>query len=123
MTENRKKVVEVRVKPEVLTEGRMRMEMRHLDDEDIENTVRMKGWAWVLSRKAWVYAGEPDFIFRQIREIVITLPNIKFEDESIEESVHVVLSKTRSAEEREEGRELLRRAFEKTGQPEGFKYL
>ncbi|MBA2376591.1 MAG: hypothetical protein H0U65_05845, partial [Rubrobacter sp.] len=51
--------IEVRIKPEVLTEGRMRMEMRHLDDEDIENTVRMKGWAWVLSRKAWVYAGEP----------------------------------------------------------------
>lgn len=116
-------IVEVRIKPEVLTEGRMRMEMRGLDDEDIENTVRMKGWAWVLSRKAWVYAGEPDFIFRQIREIVITLPNIKFEDAAIEESVYVVLSKTRSDEEYEEGRELLRRAFEKTGQPEGFKYL
>lgn len=123
MANDEKQVVEVRIKPEVLTEGRMRMEMRHLDDEDIENTVRMKGWAWVLSRKAWVYAGEPDFIFRQIREIVITLPNIKFEDESIEESVYVVLSKTRSDEEREEGRELLRQAFEKTGQPEGFEYL
>ncbi|MGI8541155.1 MAG: hypothetical protein ACR2N0_15500 [Rubrobacteraceae bacterium] len=115
--------IEVRIKPEVLTEGRMRMEMRHLDDEDIENTVRMKGWAWVLSRKAWVYAGEPDFIYRQIREIVITLPDIKFEDESIEETIHVVLSKARDDEEYEEGRELLRRAFEKTGQPEGMKYL
>lgn len=115
--------IEVRIKPEVLTEGRMRMEMRHLDDEDIENTIRMKGWAWVLSRKAWVYAGEPDFIYRQIREVVITLPDIKFEDESLEESARVVLSKARDEEELEEGRELLKQAFEKTGQPEGVKHL
>ena len=115
--------MEVRIRPEVLTEGRMRMELRNLDDEDIENTVRMKGWAWVLSRKAWVYAGEPDFIFRQIREVVITLPDIEFESDSIEETVKTVLSKARSEEELEEGRELLRRAFEKTGQPEGFEYL
>lgn len=101
----------------------MRMEMRGLDDEDIENTIRMKGWAWVLSRKAWVYAGEPDFIYRQIREVVIALPDMKFEDDSIEESVEIVLSKARSDEEREEGRYLLRQAFEKTGQPEGVEYL
>lgn len=115
--------MEVRIRPEVLTEGRMRMELRHLDDEDIENTVRMKGWAWVLSRRAWVYAGEPDFIYRQIREVVITLPDIEFEAASIEETVRTVLSKARSEEEREEGRELLRQAFEKTGQPEGLRYL
>lgn len=115
--------IEVRIKPEVLTEGRMRMEMRHLDDEDIENTIRMKGWAWVLSRKAWVYAGEPDFIYRQIREVVITLPDIKFEDDALEETTKTVLSKARDEEELEEGRELLRQAFEKTGQPEGKRFL
>jgi hypothetical protein len=64
----------VRIRPELITEHRMRMEMVGLEDEDIENTVRMKGWAWVRSRNAWVYAGEPDFIYRQIREIVIALP-------------------------------------------------
>jgi len=44
----------------------MRMEMRNLEDEDIENTIRMKAGAWVLARKSWVYAGEPDFIYRQL---------------------------------------------------------
>ena len=85
-------------------------------DEDIENTIRMKGWAWVLARKGWAYAGEPDFIFRQIREVVIALPDIVFEEDSIEESIRTVREKARSDEEREEARQLLRRAFEKTGQ-------
>ena len=87
-----------------------------LDDEDIENTIRMKGWAWVLARKAWVYAGEPDFIYRQLREVVIAMPNIDFDEPGIEQSVQTVLDKARSDEERQEGRDLLRRAFEKTGQ-------
>lgn len=64
----------VRIRPEVLTEHRYRMEMYGLDDEDIENTVRMKGWAWNRSRMAWAYAGEPDFMHRQLREVVIGLP-------------------------------------------------
>ncbi len=87
-----------------------------LEDEDIENTIRMKGWAWVLARRGWVYAGEPDFINRQIREVIIALPDIAFEPDAIEESVKTVLEKARTEEEREEGRQLLRRAFEKTGQ-------
>lgn len=87
-----------------------------LEDEDIENTIRMKGWAWVLARRGWVYAGEPDFVYRQIREVVIALPDIFFEEGAIEESVRTVLEKARTEEEREEGRGLLRRAFEKTGQ-------
>ena len=94
-----------------------------LEDEDIENTIRMKGWAWVLARRGWVYAGEPDFIYRQIREVIIALPDIAFEPDAIEESVKTVLQKARSEEEREEGRLLLRKAFEKTGQlaeAEGF---
>ena len=90
--------------------------MYGLEDEDVENTIRMKGWAWVLARKGWSYAGEPDFIFRQIREVVIALPDITFEEDSIEESIRTVEAKARSEEELEEGRELLRRAFEKTGQ-------
>ncbi|QIN78637.1 hypothetical protein GBA65_09010 [Rubrobacter marinus] len=106
----------VKIKPEVLTAHRMRMEMRNLEDEDIENTIRMKGWAWVLARKSWVYAGEPDFIHRQIREVVIALPDIVFDEAGIEESVETVLGKARSDEEREEARALLRQAFEKTGQ-------
>ena len=106
----------VRIRPEVLTEHRLRMEMVGLEDEDIENTIRMKGWAWVLARRAWVYAGEPDFIFRQIREVVIGLPDITFEDGSVGESVRTVLEKARTEEERGEARELLRRALEKTGQ-------
>jgi len=65
-----------------------------------------------------VYAGEPDFIYRQIREVVIALPDITFEGDAIEESIETVLEKARSDEEREEARELLRRAFEKTGQLE-----
>ena len=89
-----------------------------LEDEDIENTIRMKGWAWVLARRGWVYAGEPDFVNRQIREVIIALPDIAFEPDAIEESVKTVLEKARSDEEREEGRLLLRRAFEKTGQLE-----
>ncbi len=106
----------VRIKPEVITEHRLRMEMAGLEDEDIENTIRMKGWAWVLARRSWVYAGEPDFIFRQIREVVIGLPDITFDEGSVGESVRTVLEKARSEEEREEARELLRRALEKTGQ-------
>ena len=106
----------VKIKPEVLTEHRMRMEMRNLEDEDIENTIRMKGWAWVLARKSWVYAGEPDFIYRQIREVVVSLPDIVFDDASIDESVETIREKARSDEEREEGLALLRQAFEKTGQ-------
>ena len=92
--------------------------MYGLEDEDIENTIRMKGWAWVLARRAWVYAGEPDFVNRQIREVIIALPDITFEPDAIEESVKTVLEKARSDEEREEGRQLLRRALEKTGQLE-----
>jgi hypothetical protein len=106
----------VRIKPEVITDHRLRIEMFGLEDEDIENTIRMKGWAWVLARRGWVYAGEPDFIYRQIREVIIALPDIAFEPDAIEESVKTVLQKARSEEEREEGRLLLRKAFEKTGQ-------
>jgi hypothetical protein len=106
----------VRIRPELITEHRMRMEMVDLEDEDIENTIRMKGWAWVLARHSWVYAGEPDFIYRQIREVVIGLPDIAFDPRNIEESVRTVEEKARNPEEREEGRALLRRAFEKTGQ-------
>jgi hypothetical protein len=114
----------VRIKPELITEHRLRIEMLGLEDEDIENTIRMKGWAWVRSREAWVYAGEPDFIYRQIREIIIGLPDITFDEATIEESIRSVEVKARSAEEREEGRELLRRAFEKTGQlPEAKNFL
>ena len=94
-----------------------------LEDEDIENTIRMKGWAWVRSRGAWVYAGEPDFINRQIREVVIALPEIVFDEDNIEESVHTVEEKARSGEEREEGRELLRRALEKTGQTGALRFI
>ena len=92
-----------------------------LEDEDIENTIRMKGWAWVLARHGWVYAGEPDFIYRQIREVIIAMPDISFEPDAIEESVKTVLDKARSDEERREGRQLLRRAFEKTDQLEEAK--
>ena len=94
------------------------MEMVGLEDEDIENTIRMKGWAWVRSRNAWVYAGEPDFINRQIREVIIALPDIFFDEGGIEESIRTVKEKARSDEEREEGRDLMRQAFEKTGQLE-----
>ena len=107
---------EVRIKPEIITEHRLRIEMYGLEDEDIENTIRMKGWAWVRSREAWVYAGEPDFVNRQIREVIIALPGISFQEDSIEESIRTVEEKARSDEEREEGRELLRRALEKSGQ-------
>ena len=106
----------VRIKPEIITEHRLRIEMYGLEDEDIENTIRMKGWAWVRSREAWVYAGEPDFVNRQIREVIIALPGISFQEDSIEESIRTVEEKARSDEEREEGRELLRRALEKSGQ-------
>ena len=108
----------VRIKPEVITAHRLRIELFGLEDEDIENTIRMKGWAWVLARRGWVYAGEPDFIYRQIREVVIALPDIAFEPDAIEESVKTVLEKARTDDEREEGRLLLRQAFEKTGQLE-----
>ena len=108
----------VRIRPELITEHRMRMEMVNLEDEDIENTIRMKGWAWVLARRSWVYAGEPDFIYRQIREVVIGLPDIVFDPENIEEGIRTVEEKARNPEEREEGRTLLRQAFEKTGQLE-----
>jgi hypothetical protein len=114
----------VRIKPELITAHRLRIEMFGLEDEDIENTIRMKGWAWVLARRAWVYAGEPDFIYRQIREVVIALPEMTFEPEAIEESVKTVLEKARTEEEREEGRMLLHQAFEKTGQlAEAEKFL
>ena len=106
----------VRIKPEVITAHRLRIEMFGLEDEDIENTIRMKGWAWVLARRGWVYAGEPDFVNRQIREVIIALPDMAFERDAIEESIRTVLEKARTDEEREEGRLLLRRAFEKTGQ-------
>ena len=106
----------VRIRPEVITEHRLRVEMYGLDDEDIENTIRMKGWAWVRSREAWVYAGEPDFVNRQIREVIIAQPDIAFDEGAIEESIRTVEAKARSEEEREEGCDLLRRAFEKTGQ-------
>ncbi len=106
----------VRIRPELITEHRLRIEMSGLEDEDIENTIRMKGWAWVRSREAWVYAGEPDFIYRQIREVVIGLPDVVFDESSIEGSIRTVESKARSDEELEEGRELLRQAFAKTGQ-------
>jgi hypothetical protein len=106
----------VRIKPEVITAHRLRIEMFGLEDEDIENTIRMKGWAWVLARRGWVYAGEPDFVNRQIREVIIALPDIAFEPDSIEESINTVLEKARTDEEHEEGRLLLRQAFEKTGQ-------
>jgi hypothetical protein len=106
----------VRIRPELLTEHRMRMEMMDLEDEDIENTIRMKGWAWVLARHSWVYAGEPDFIYRQIREVIIGLPDIMFDPNNIEESIKTVEEKARDPEEREEGRALLRSALEKTGQ-------
>ena len=102
----------------------MRMEIANLEDEDIENTIRMKGWAWVLARRSWVYAGEPDFIFRQIREVIIGLPDIIFDPKTIEGSVRTVEEKARDPKEREEGRALLRRALEKTGQlDEGGKFL
>jgi hypothetical protein len=114
----------VRIRSELITEHRLRIEMSGLEDEDIENTIRMKGWAWVRSREAWVYAGEPDFIYRQIREVIIGLPDIYFDEDGIEESVRTVESKARSEGEREEGRELLRQALEKTGQlPEAERYL
>ncbi|MDQ3316226.1 MAG: hypothetical protein M3522_02715, partial [Actinomycetota bacterium] len=96
----------VRIKPEVITEHRLRIEMYGLEDEDIENTIRMKGWAWVLARNGWAYAGEPDFIFRQIREVVIALPDITFREDSIEESIRTVKEKARSDDELEEGRAL-----------------
>ncbi len=114
----------VKIRPELITTHRLRIEMYGLEDEDVENTIRMKGWAWNRSRQAWVYAGEPDFMNRQIREVVIAMPDIRFEESGIEESVKTVLEKARTDEEREEGRELLHRAFEKTGQlEEGGKFL
>ncbi len=106
----------IRIKPELITAHRLRMEMINLDDEDVENTIRMKGWAWVLARRSWVYAGEPDFIYRQIREVVIGLPDIAFDPQGIEESIRSVEEKARSPEELREGHMLLRQAFEKTGQ-------
>jgi hypothetical protein len=114
----------VRIRPEVITEHRLRIEMYGLEDEDIENTIRMKGWAWVRSREAWVYAGEPDFVNRQIREVIIALPDMAFDESGIEESIRTVEAKARNEEERTEGRDLLRRAFEKTGQlPEAEEFL
>ena len=113
----------VRIRPEVITAHRLRMELYGLEDEDIENTIRMKGWAWVLARRCWAYAGEPDFIYRQIREVIIALPDIAFDEAGLEESVKTVEEKARSGEERQEGRQLLRRAFEKTGQPEGKEFI
>ena len=117
-------LAKVRIRPEVITEHRLRIEMYGLEDEDIENTIRMKGWAWVRSREAWVYAGEPDFIYRQIREVIIGLPDMAFDESGIEESIRTVEAKARTEEERAEGRDLLRRAFEKTDQiDEAREYL
>ncbi|MDP8939542.1 MAG: hypothetical protein M3N10_04485 [Actinomycetota bacterium] len=116
-------IAKVRIRPEVLTEHRFRIEMYGLEDEDIENTIRMKGWAWVRARQCWAYAGEPDFIYRQIREVIIGLPDIYFIEDDLEESVKTVEMKARSDEEREEGRELLRQAFDKTSQPEGKEFI
>jgi hypothetical protein len=116
-------IARVRIKPEVLTEHRFRIEMYDLEDEDIENTIRMKGWAWVRARQCWAYAGEPDFIYRQIREVVIVLPEIEFIEEDLEESVKTVEAKARSEEEREEGRDLLRKAFDTSGQPQGKEFI
>lgn len=114
----------VRIRPELITEHRMRMEMVGLEDEDIENTIRMKGWAWVRARWSWVYAGEPDFIYRQIREVIIGLPDIIFDPANLEESANSIKTKARNEEELEEGRALLRQAFEKTGQlAEAEKFL
>jgi hypothetical protein len=114
----------VRIRPELITQHRLRIEMYGLEDEDIENTIRMKGWSWVRSREAWVYAGEPDFINRQIREVIIALPDIAFDEAGIEESIRTVEAKARDTEELEEGRDLLRQAFEKTGQlPNAEKFL
>src|SRR3954454_4024811 len=111
----------IRIKPELITAHRLRMEMTNLDDENVENTIRMKGWAWVLARRSWVYAGEPDFIYRQIREVIIGLPDIVFDPRGLEESIKTVEEKARNPEEREEGRTLLRQALEKTGQLEEAK--
>ena len=47
---------------------------------------------------------------------MIALPDITFEPDAIEESVKTVLAKARTEEESEEGRLLLHKAFEKTGQ-------
>lgn len=113
----------VRIKPELISENRLRIEMVGLEDDDTENTIRMKGWAWVLSRRAWVYAGEPDFIYRQLREVIIALPDIEFEPEGLEESIRSIEAKARNPEELEEGRKLLRKAFEKTGQTEALALL
>ena len=106
----------VKIKPEVLTPHGMRMELRDPEVEHIGTTVGREEWAWVLARKSWVYAGEPDFIHRQIREVVVGLPDIAFDEAGIEESVRTILEKARSDEERAEARTLLRQAFEKTGQ-------
>ena len=111
------------IKPEVLTEHRMRIELADLEDEDVENTIRMKGWAWVRARGSWVYSGEPDFIYRQLREVIIDIPDIVFDEASIKSSIDTVCQKARSKEELEEGRQILRNAFEKTDQNEGLIYL
>jgi hypothetical protein len=47
-----------------------------------------------------------------------------FDESGIEESIRTVEAKARNEEERAEGRDLLRRAFEKTGQlPEAAEFL
>ena len=51
---------------------------------------------------------------RQIREVIIGLPEISFDDDGIEESIPPV-AKARSDEEREEVA-IFRQAFEKTDQ-------
>src|SRR5215218_3066735 len=89
----------VRIKPEVITAHRLRIEMFGLDDEDIENTIRMKGWAWVLARRGWVCAREPHFIYLHDREVVIDLPDITFEPGAVEESVKTGLEKARTEDE------------------------
>ena len=52
-------------------------------------------------------------------DLVIT----RLDEAGIEESIRTIEEKARSEEELEEGRDLLRQAFEKTGQPEGTELL
>ena len=62
--------------------------------------------------------------FSQIREVIIALPDMAFDESGIEESIRTVEAKARNEEELAEGLDLLRRAFEKTGQlPEAEEFL
>ena len=46
-------------------------------------------------------------------EVIIALPDMAFDESGIEESIRTVEAKARNEEERAEGRDLLRRAFER----------